>query len=282
MIILLYKPKNVSSATFIRNWARENFHKKAGHAGTLDPLASGLLLVATDEDTKLLSYLDADFKTYLAKVQFGFYSDSFDAGSEIFAVKNPKIIEKKDLLTALENLANQRSQIPPIFSAKKLAGKPAYKFARENKTVYLKPINIEINHWELANFDVKSQLATIKWHVSRGTYIRTLADDLGKMLENRAYLKELERVKIGKFDLDSCNFPLDAKNLLNYDSVSLTFAQLQLLSQGKKVDFFAKNNDFIALVFQDDVIGFGKIDQNKLISKRLFGKKIAKFLKKLE
>ncbi|AJC49904.1 tRNA pseudouridine(55) synthase TruB [Mycoplasma flocculare] len=276
MITFLYKPKNITSANFLRKWAKKNQVKKVGHSGTLDPLASGLLLVATDDDTKLLQYLDQKTKTYLAKVQFGFWSTSLDAEGTIFPTKKKIEITKEKLIKALEELEKREKQIPPLFSSKKIAGKRAYHYARSGKEIELAPIAIKISKTDLLNFDFQGQNATIIWEVSRGCYIRALADDLGKILGTRAYLKELERTKIANFGLENQNFLFKVQDLIEFQQLILDRESLHLLFQGKKINYFAKDNDSILLIFQDEVVGFGKIINNQLISKKLFGQKIQK------
>lgn len=279
MITFLYKPKKISSATFLRKWAKQNSIKKAGHSGTLDPMASGILLVATDEDTKLLQFFDQKYKTYFAKVQFGFWSTSFDADGEIFPSENNIIVSKEEIENALKKLEKLEKQIPPVFSSKKIAGKRAYHYARNEEKVELKPIKIKINQTILLNFDEKQQSCTIMWEVSRGCYIRSLADDLGKMLGTRAYLKELERTKIENFGIEFVNSFFQPQNLINFKQILLNEENLHLIFQGKKFNYFAKDNDFVLLMFKNEIVGFGKIINNQLFPKKLFGNKINKLIK---
>ncbi|WP_252862142.1 tRNA pseudouridine(55) synthase TruB, partial [Mesomycoplasma hyopneumoniae] len=278
MITFLYKPKKISSAKFLRQWSKTNLIKKAGHAGTLDPLASGLLLVATEDDTKLLQYLDQKTKTYLAKIQFGFWSTTYDAEGQIYPVEQAIKVTKDNLEQALNRLSESQKQVPPVFSSKKVSGKSAYHYARQGKQIELKPISIKISKTILINFDEKLQNCVIMWQVSRGCYIRSLADDLAKMLKTRAYLCDLERTKIGNFDKKFLNQSLKPQDLFDLQQVKLDLENLELLLQGKKINYFAKNSELNTLIFKDEVVGFGKIINNVLITKKLFGNRIKKII----
>ncbi|MDW2930832.1 tRNA pseudouridine(55) synthase TruB [Mesomycoplasma ovipneumoniae] len=279
MVTFLYKPKNISSATFLRKWAKINSIKKAGHSGTLDPFASGLLLVATDDDTKLLPYLDQENKTYIAQVNFGFYSTTFDIDGEIFACKSPTWVTKTALESKLLELEQLELQVPPIFSSKKISGKRAYEYARNGKDIELAPIKIKISKTILLEFNEKKQIATILWEVSKGCYIRSLASDLGKMLKTGGYLSELERVKIGNFDFSFVNLPLKIQNFLDFPQILVNSDQLIELLNGKKINYFTKDSEFIQLVFDEHLVGFGKIINNELIPKKIFGNKVKNLIK---
>jgi tRNA pseudouridine synthase B len=144
MFYAINKPKNISSFNEIKKFANENNIKKIGHCGTLDPLASGLLIVATNEHTKLIDYIYSSYKCYKVSVKLHFSSPSYDEGSEVLKLKNNQILTKKMLLEALKLLQTTKTQIPPIFSAKKINGIRAYEYARKNKEINLKSINIDI------------------------------------------------------------------------------------------------------------------------------------------
>ncbi|QZE12093.1 tRNA pseudouridine(55) synthase TruB [Mycoplasma sp. Ms02] len=196
MFYLIKKSKGESSFQAIRNFARNNGIRKVGHSGTLDPLATGLLLVATNEDTKLLRYIDNKTKKYIVSGYFGAEYDTYDIEGEIISSTDQKVSQEK-FLEKLDELAKLKTQVPPIFSAKKINGIKAYDLARAGKSVELKPQNIEVYFYKVLEFSFEKQFFKIEFHVSEGTYIRSLVHDLGKMCDNYAYMSDLERHKIG-------------------------------------------------------------------------------------
>ncbi|TRM91293.1 tRNA pseudouridine(55) synthase TruB, partial [Sulfolobus sp. A20-N-G8] len=179
MIKLLYKPTNITSFKFIKNYARENNITKIGHTGTLDPLASGLMLIATDEDTKFIPYIDTQDKEYIVKLKFGFISDTYDIEGEIEEFSQNKVTLKQ-IEEQLKILVAKEEQLPPVFSAKKVNGQRSYDLARQNKFLDLKPIKIKVLEYNILNFDHSQQTLELQFRVSRGTYIRTLVHDLGQ------------------------------------------------------------------------------------------------------
>lgn len=169
--------------------------KKIGHAGTLDPLASGLLIIGLGKATTLLEYWHQFPKTYIAKMELGKISDTFDIEGNIKITKNKKIITQEDFKKILSNFLGKQFQNPPAFSAKKINGKKAYELARAGKEVKLKAKEIKIFNIDLIKFENK--LATIKVTCSTGTYIRSLINDIGKKLTVGAIMSGLERTSIG-------------------------------------------------------------------------------------
>jgi len=172
---------------------------KVGHAGTLDPLATGLLILCTGKMTKQIDSFQGLPKTYTGKLLLGKTTPSFDAETEVDQTYPVDHITPELLETARQTFLGKIEQLPPIYSAIKMDGVPLYKLARAGKTRELKPRAVEIT-----NFDVDAtDLPTIGFSVncSKGTYIRSLAADFGKAVNSGAYLTELSRTKIGEFDL---------------------------------------------------------------------------------
>ncbi|QEA01996.1 tRNA pseudouridine(55) synthase TruB [Mesomycoplasma hyorhinis] len=275
MIKLLYKPTNITSFKFIKNYARENNITKIGHTGTLDPLASGLMLIATDEDTKFIPYIDTQDKEYIVKLKFGFISDTYDIEGEIEEFSQNKVTLKQ-IEEQLKILVAKEEQLPPVFSAKKVNGQRSYDLARQNKFLDLKPIKIKVFEYNILNFDHSQQTLELQFRVSRGTYIRTLVHDLGQMLKIGAIMVELTRTKINFLDFSFLNQDLNVLDLIHLSQTKIDKFQLQQLMQGKVVSFEQnyKDQEETLLVFLNQAVGIATIKNKFLKSIKLFGNKI--------
>ena len=168
---------------------------KVGHAGTLDPLASGLMIICTGKKTKEISQHQAAEKEYIAKLKLGATTPSYDGETEETYFYPTKHISKELVIGVCDQFIGEIEQLPPIFSAIKVKGKKLYESARKGNKVEIKPRIIRVNELEIINMD----LPYIKLRVScsKGTYIRSLAHDLGKAMNTGAWLCELQRTKIG-------------------------------------------------------------------------------------
>ncbi|MFO7864371.1 MAG: tRNA pseudouridine(55) synthase TruB [Salinivirgaceae bacterium] len=213
-IILIDKPLNWTSFDVVNKirWALRSTFKikklKVGHAGTLDPLATGLLIICTGKFTKIIEHIQDAPKEYVARIALGATTPSYDMETEINE-EFPIAHINKDLIEGtLTTFLGKQNQLPPIFSAKKIDGKPAYDYARKNQEVVMKPKEITFHAIELEKYEPKELIVRIR--CSKGTYIRSFAYDLGKALRSGAYLAGLERTKIGSFDLEN------AWDLTNY------------------------------------------------------------------
>jgi tRNA pseudouridine55 synthase len=173
---------------------------KVGHAGTLDPLATGLVIICTGRATKqMLQYQDLE-KEYEAQVRLGATTPSFDLETEVDQTFPWEHISSSDLSDAMEALTGELEQMPPIYSAKSVDGKRAYTMARKGKTVELKPQHVTVHRLEI----LKESLPDLSLLVqcSKGTYIRSLARDLGEKLNSGAHLTGLRRTRIGPYEVD--------------------------------------------------------------------------------
>ncbi|MFA5075849.1 MAG: tRNA pseudouridine(55) synthase TruB [Patescibacteria group bacterium] len=200
MFILINKPAGWTSHDVIGRLRRITGEKRIGHAGTLDPFATGLLIVAISrESTKQIDQFVKLNKEYLATIKLGATTDTYDKTGKIQKSKEAIKQENKNIKKALESFIGPQLQIPPMFSAKKVNGKKLYELARRGKEIERKPSQINITDLEIIDYhwpDLK-----IKVNCSSGTYIRSLAHDLGIKLGCGGYLEELTRTKIGNFDL---------------------------------------------------------------------------------
>ncbi|WP_041362950.1 tRNA pseudouridine(55) synthase TruB [[Mycoplasma] mobile] len=279
MILLLRKTKNISSFNFINNFKKTKGFKKIGHCGTLDPLATGLLIVATDEDTKLIDYLDQKDKTYVARAKLGFETTTYDSEGEIINQSSNVKFTKEKLIEVLNSFIGLTKQMPPKYSAKKLNGIRAYDLARQNIDFELNEVEINITKIKLLSYNEDENYFDFEVVVSRGTYIRSLIYDIGIKLNSLAYMESLERTKIGNLFLEKNQDDkiLNAKEIIQLEIIQLEKNQIENLSKGLLIDL--KNEDnFYALFWKDEMIGFGQILNNVLKSKKLIGKKIQKIL----
>ncbi|MDX2442190.1 MAG: tRNA pseudouridine(55) synthase TruB [Bacteroidales bacterium] len=200
------KPLNWTSFNLVKkvkNIIRNNLDIqkiKVGHAGTLDPLATGLLLICTGKATKTIQQLQDLEKEYIATIHFGETTPSFDLETEVDQVFDTSSITKEKVVEAVKGFIGESEQIPPMFSAKNINGKRAYDLARKGEIRELKASKIFISNIEVLDFTMPD--LKIKVSCSKGTYIRSLARDIGIALENGAYLSKLVRTRIGDYQLD--------------------------------------------------------------------------------
>ncbi|MFA5737091.1 MAG: tRNA pseudouridine(55) synthase TruB [Candidatus Paceibacterota bacterium] len=199
-IILIDKPLDWTSADVVRLLKRKLRPKKIGHAGTLDPKATGLLIILLDEATKKFAEFQKFPKVYEAEIEFGQKTDTYDSeGKTIFRYQKSFFIDRDRLEKELKLMIGKQKQTPPTFSAVKINGQRAYNLARAGKNFELKSKKIEI--YEACLLELQDKLAKVRFSVSSGTYIRSLAYNLGEALGVGAYLKNLRRVVIGEYKI---------------------------------------------------------------------------------
>lgn len=217
--ILINKPVGPTSHTIVNKLRRITSIKKIGHAGTLDPFADGLLILAIGrESTKKISNFVKLDKEYVASLILGATTDTYDNEGTIkrFNSQISQYPIKDEILAVLESFLGKQAQIPPMFSAKKVQGQKLYELARQGIEIERQPSQIEIFSIELMEYNYPH--LQIKVHCSSGTYIRSLGHDIGQKLECGAYLENLKRTKIGRFDVkDSTTLEeLTKENWENY------------------------------------------------------------------
>ena len=195
--LVIDKPKGLSSHDVVNRVRRILGTKKVGHTGTLDPFATGVLPVAVGEGTKAIQFLDEGFKEYLATIRFGVTTDTLDITGTVLHEKEASSLTRDLVLHQMAQLTGEISQLPPMYSAIKQGGQPLYKLARKGIEVERQPRKVLIHQFELLTFN--PPLAEVRVLCSRGTYVRTLADDLGRLLGCGACLTELRRVLSGPF-----------------------------------------------------------------------------------
>ncbi len=206
-LIVINKPLHVSSHAAVEQVRKWFPGEKAGHFGTLDPLAEGVLLVGIGKATKFSEFYMKKKKVYTGKIKFGFATSTYDSEGEAITEKKEVDLRVIDLEALLQPFRGEILQAPPIFSAKKFKGKPLYKYARQKKDIEIKPVKVHV--YSLTT-EVES-VDTLKFTVetSSGTYIRSLAHDIGVQAGCGAYLAELQRVRVGDFTIDQAVRPAD-------------------------------------------------------------------------
>lgn len=259
----VYKPVGKTSHDVVAYFRKLLKIKKIGHTGTLDPFAEGVLPICIGNSTRLIEYLPDD-KAYLAFVQFGKATDSYDIeGNVIF--QSDKKVAKEDVEQALKKFEGDIEQLPPIYSAIKVNGKKLYEYAREGKSVEIKPRKVTIYKIELKNFDYDNQVAQVYVECSKGTYIRSIANDLGQVLGCGGFLTRLIRTKAGKFLLENSkkmedfsskeiveNNLIEPISMLNYETYSLNDSEKIDISNGKPLlNKSIKNAENLILVYND-------------------------------
>ncbi|MDA3891299.1 MAG: tRNA pseudouridine(55) synthase TruB [Salinivirgaceae bacterium] len=206
-VLLIDKPLNWTSFDIVNKIryiirAKLNLKKiKVGHAGTLDPLATGLLIVCTGKMTKQIESFQAQEKEYITTIKLGATTPSFDKETEEDATFSTDHITKEMIEQTLQKFVGETEQMPPMFSAKKVNGQKAYIAARKGEEIELKPRKIVISSIELQNINMP--YIQIKISCSKGTYIRALGRDIGKTMNSGGYLTELRRTKIGDFNVEN-------------------------------------------------------------------------------
>ncbi|WP_297793058.1 tRNA pseudouridine(55) synthase TruB [uncultured Eudoraea sp.] len=218
-LILIDKPLQWTSFQAVNaiKWAIiKNFQLKkikVGHAGTLDPLASGLLLICTGKFTKRINEFQGMPKEYVGTITLGGTTPSYDMETEVDKLYPTDHITGKLIYETAKLFLGEIEQIPPVFSALKKDGKRFYEYAREGKDLEIKSRVIEIMKFEI--LEIKMPEIRFRVQCSKGTYIRSLAHDFGKAMNSGAYLSSLRRTKIGEYNVNNAVTPANFKELMN-------------------------------------------------------------------
>lgn len=210
--VLLKKEKGVTSFSSLR-YVKKSVNRKTGHCGTLDRFASGLLIACCGRFTKKVPLLTGLDKVYVAEIEFGKETDTLDPEGEV--VRTCAVPSFETIKAQLESLQGEIEQVPPVFSAIHIDGKRSYELARKGVEVELKSRKVTIYSARILSW--KSPYLTVELHVSKGTYVRSYARDLGIACSSCAYLTALERTKIGPFSVDEAVHWDDTDKLLLLD-----------------------------------------------------------------
>ena len=249
-IFIINKEKGLSSRK-IDDLLNKKFNiKKSDHLGTLDPFASGLLIIAVNKATKLLQFINDDIKEYVAVLKLGEKTETFDTEGEIIEKKPVTNFSKNDILNVFKELKNITKMVPPIYSAIKFKGKKLYEYALKKKEINLKDFERDVKIYDLELISSTNDEIKFRCIVSKGTYIRSLGVLIAEKLNNIGYLTSLERTKIGNFSLSEAKTINEVKDsdlipynkvLTNYFKVKVDDALINIIKNGKK---FYLNGDF--------------------------------------
>ncbi|MED7819433.1 MULTISPECIES: tRNA pseudouridine(55) synthase TruB [unclassified Francisella] len=288
-VIVVDKDKDISSNKVLQQLKYLFNAQKAGHTGTLDPMATGVLPICFGRATKIAQYLlDAD-KEYITTIKLGIETDSGDAEGNIIAQNNNIPILTESLVEAiLEKFRGEISQTPPMYSALKYNGQPLYKLAREGKSIEIKSRDIKIYKLELLDFSETTLKVRVK--CSKGTYIRSLAIDIGKELGCGGHLISLQRTQSGPFSLDQA-FSLEQLKDLNFEEKIASIANIESvfvdkpiysLEENEKEDLYKRglfadkpNLDKTVRIYDDGkFVAIAEFEKGKLINKKFFDQDI--------
>ena len=286
-VFLLDKPLGFSSNQALKKIQWLFNAKKAGHTGTLDPMATGLLPICLGEATKFSHRLLDAHKSYIATIQLGITTSTGDQEGEVISEKEV-VLNEAQLKDTLKKFIGDTTQIPPMYSALKFEGRPLYEYAREGIEIERKSRQIKIFDIKLIN--IEKSIITIEVLCSKGTYIRTLAEDIGQSMGCGAHLKGLERTQTGNFQLsealsiealeampmasrEKALMPIDVL-LEELSSIKLNMAELDAIKKGQSIDFMSKNDKEVRLYSPSgQFVGVGQPDlKGRLFPKRLIAK----------
>lgn len=250
-IINVYKPIGITSNDLVQYVKRKLKVKKVGHAGTLDPMAEGVMIIGINDGTKKLSKLILDDKEYIAEISFGYSTTTYDLTGDILNKSDNISVNINDINNHIESLVNNGyEQEPPIYSSIKVNGKKLYDYARKKEEVPLPKRNVKIYDYKIISFD--NNKLTIWLKVSKGFYVRSFANDIGNFFKCFAHLSKLLRVASGKFKLensikmsDITSISNDVKNIINIDEKinidNLVIGHFDLIHKGHEKLLLSNN-----------------------------------------
>lgn len=276
-IILIDKSKDYTShdvVAIVKKISKE----KVGHIGTLDPMATGVLPLLIGKATGLSKYLINHNKTYIATLKLGIRTDTADGEGKIIEEKEVKELNEEEVIQALNSIIGKQEQVPPMYSAIKVNGKKLYEYARQGKTVEIPSRTIEIFDTKLINFNKEEAEIVFEVSCSKGTYIRTVCENIAENLNTVGYMKALKRTKVGEFNIENAikieqvkeNEKLLEEKIIslekifeNKEEIELNNKELELFLNGVQLN---KNNidDVYKIYNQNKFIGLGVIKENKL------------------
>ena len=292
-ILLLDKPQGLSSNACLQQVKRLLQAAKAGHTGALDPLATGVLPLCFGEATKVSQFLlDAD-KRYLTRIRLGERTNTADAEGEVISTRSTAGIDREAVVKALSQFRGAIDQCPPMYSALKHNGQPLYKLARAGVEVERKIRRVTVHELILHEFDSSSGVMelSLEIHCSKGTYVRTIADDLGEALGCGGHVRELRRLQAGIFRIDECITPAALEALLadgglcavdallrpadqaiaHLPQITLSPDMAQYIRQGQAVTVRPlPDSELVRLYDQQEFIGIGAVlDDGRVAPRRL-------------
>lgn len=258
-ILLIDKPSGLTSRDVVNKVGRCLGTKKIGHTGTLDPLATGVMVLCVGKYTKLVEMLTSYNKTYEACIVLGIKTDTLDITGNVLEERNVNI-SSQEILSTLKKFEGTYNQEVPIYSAVKINGKKLYEYARENKTINLPKRLVNIFKIELIS-DVKQEngktIFSIRCNVSKGTYIRSLINDIALFLNTIGVMKELRRIEQGNFKIDNCYQISDIENNnFKFVDLDIIFKDYFIVDIDEKKYEDIKNGKILENIYNENIIVF--------------------------
>ncbi len=288
-ILLLDKPSGITSNGALQRVKHLFFAQKAGHTGSLDPIATGILPICLGEATKFSGFLLNADKSYLAECQLGIVTRSGDIEGEVVRERPVEDVNEERIVAALLQFEGDIEQIPPMHSAIKVNGQPLYKLAHQGIEIERESREVTIYGLEFVTYDSERERMVIRVHCSKGTYVRTLVEDIGEVLGCGAHVTALRRTALGpylekdlltleqleqmhesdKFSMDQHLLPLDSA-VAEYDAVELDADSSYYLRQGQPVQLSGAPDEGWVRIYgeQEEFLGVGEIDRDGRIAPR--------------
>ena len=277
----VYKPKGKTSHDVVAILRRVTKIKQIGHTGTLDPFAEGVLPVCIGKATRLIEYLK-DEKAYIGTVQLGKSTTTYDIEGEVVN-ESDKTVTIKEIEKALDSFRGDIEQLPPIYSAIKVNGKKLYEYARKGEEVKIEPRRVNISELKVLNFDEKKRQLELYIACSKGTYIRSVANDLGENLGTYGHLIKLVRVQAGDFGVNKSirledletkeqieQKLIDPLEYLDYPKYELTDEELEKVSHGMPINCNNSQNGTVILAKNNKLVAIGSSKDNTIKCSKVF------------
>ena len=278
-IIVINKHKGCTSHDIVYK-VKKICNEKVGHTGTLDPMATGVLPLLIGKGTLCSKYLINHDKIYIATIQLGIETDTLDAEGTVISTKevSGEILNEEYIINILNTFLGKQEQVPPMYSAIKINGKKLYQYAREGKSIEVQPRNIEIYNIKILEIDKENKQIKFEVHCSKGTYIRSLCNDISKKIGTIGHMIELQRVQVGEFNISNSvsleqiqNNPTELeKHLITIEDIfkdkeiiNLDNKKLQLFLNGVQLNF-NKEEGVYKIYNANKFIGIGCVKDNKL------------------
>lgn len=270
-LILIDKVEDITSYDVVKQVKRIFHTKKVGHCGTLDPFATGLLVIGINQATKVMSFLEHDFKEYTCKVKLGTTTDTYDLTGKVVSSSNINKISKEQILEVIETFKGKITQTPPIYSSIHVDGKHLYEYARNNEHVEIPTREVVIYDLKLLDYDDESFSLYVK--CSRGTYIRSLGVDIAKALNNDGHLCKLRRISIGNIKVENAiTFDklkegevnlIDIKDCLSFKQITLnSVGKLRRVYNGQNITLLEEKEDNILIIDGNKAVAIYNLNED--------------------
>lgn len=286
-ILVVNKDKDMTSHDVVSLLRKKLKMKRIGHTGTLDPLATGVLPICIGNATRVSDYIMKQGKSYIATLEFGKSTTTYDSEGDVVNISENKIFTLSQVENVLKTFIGEIEQIPPIYSAIKIKGKKLYEYARDGKDVNIEPRKVKI--YDIKIKSLNNERLTIEVSCSKGTYIRTLVNDIGLKLNTYAFMTDLIRTRVGNFhlkdsitidEIQKCSIEQITDRLIDVEDTLYNLQKIYIeedvefrLINGQKINIFSleslDNNNLIQdcdsiIIVRNKFIGIGKISKNIL------------------